>query len=828
MYEFEKLGLFYLGRQRTSDLAATEELLLYDSKDLTTHAVCVGMTGSGKTGLCLALLEEAAMDNIPAIVIDPKGDIANLLLTFPELSAANFRDWVDESQAARAGLTVDQFAADQARLWKDGLAAWQIEGQRIQTLREKVDLPIYTPGSNAGLPITVLRSFDVPPEAVRQDSDAFVGHIASAASGLLALLGIEADPVTSREHILVSKILEMAWTSGRNLDLANLIREIQNPPFKLVGILELERFYPTSDRMSLAMQINNLLASPSFATWLEGEPLDIKRMLHTPEGKPKISIMSISHLPDSQRMFFVTTLLNEVLSWMRTQAGTSSLRAILYMDEVFGYFPPIKNPPSKIPMLTLLKQARAYGLGIVLATQNPVDLDYKGLSNTGTWFLGRLQTERDKARVLDGLEGASAATGASFDRQKMERVLSGLGKRMFVLNNVHEDGPVLFETRWAMSYLRGPLTRTHIQKLMENKKAELNKLHDEQSVVAESLSGDASTSNSSEAETVSQINDSFVRPNLPNAVQEYYLPPNQRVGTDSKVVYKPSLFGASRLHFSKASYNVDHWQSRIFAIRIADGVPDDIWDHAMRLDPQTVISRNGAGEEAFLPVPDTMLETRNYERWEKEFKSFLYRTQELTIYKCSELKQYSDAGESKGDFKVRLEQSVSEKRDLETEKLRKKYAGKFSTLKSQLQRAEQAIAKEKGQYESKKVDSFLSFGSSILGAVFGRKLASKQNVSRATSSARSVSRAAKERGDIGRAEDRMELLKEKQKDLEHEFENAIAAISEKLDVNHLQLEELTVNPRKSDISVTDFGILWLPHTQNESGVLERVFELKTS
>ena len=475
MQNFEKLGAFYLGREY--DLAndqSTEDLLLYDSKDLTTHAVVVGMTGSGKTGLCLGLLEEAGLDRIPAIVIDPKGDIANLLLTFPDLAAEDFRPWVDEIQATREGVSVEQFAADEAKKWKNGLESWGQTGERIRKLRETVDMRIYTPGSNAGRPVTILKSFDAPAQQVIDDSDALRERISSATSGLLALLGIDADPIRSREHIFISNILDTSWRKGENLDLGQLIGQIQTPPFDRVGVMQLDTFFPAKDRMSLAMTLNNLLASPSFSNWMMGEPLNIKRLLHSEAGKPCISILSIAHLNDNERMFFVTILLNEILSWMRSQAGTASLRAMLYMDEVFGYFPPTKNPPSKQPMLTLLKQARAYGLGVVLATQNPVDLDYKGLSNTGTWFLGRLQTERDKARVLEGLEGASAQTGSSFNRSKMEQTLAGLGSRKFLMNNVHDDEPVIFETRWAMSYLRGPLTRTQIQKLVNEQDPDAN------------------------------------------------------------------------------------------------------------------------------------------------------------------------------------------------------------------------------------------------------------------------------------------------------------------------------------------------------------------
>jgi DNA helicase HerA-like ATPase len=450
MQNYEKLGEFYLGRLRAGEQApATEELLLYDSKDLTTHAVCVGMTGSGKTGLCITLLEEAALDGVPVLAIDPKGDVGNLLLTFPELRPGDFLPWINRSEADQAGRTPEEHAAHTAGKWKKGLADWGQDGGRIARLRASAAAAIYTPGSTAGIPLKVLRSLAAPPPALAGDADAFRERINASVSGLLTLLGIDADPIRSREHILLSHLVDRAWRDGRDLEIASLIQEIQSPPFDKVGVIDLESFFPSKDRFELSLSLNNLLASPGFAAWMEGEPLDIARLLWTPEAKPKISILSIAHLSETERMFFVTLILNELVAWMRSQPGTTSLRALLYMDEVFGYFPPTANPPSKTPMLTLLKQARAYGLGVVLATQNPVDLDYKGLSNAGTWFIGRLQTERDRARVLDGLEGASAEAGAAFERREIESTLAGLKSRVFFMNNVHEEVPAIFETRWA-------------------------------------------------------------------------------------------------------------------------------------------------------------------------------------------------------------------------------------------------------------------------------------------------------------------------------------------------------------------------------------------
>ena len=460
MLDFEKLGAFYLGKLADPD-GPGDELILYDSKDLTTHAVIIGMTGSGKTGLGIGLIEEAALDHVPVIAIDPKGDLGNLLLAFPELQPSDFRPWVNERQAADRGITADSLAKDQAELWRKGLAEWGQDGARIARLRASAEAAIYTPGSNAGRPISLLQSFAAPAAALRDDLDLYRDRIQSTVAGLLSLVGIDADPITSREHILLSQILDRTWQEGRDLGLPELIAAIQRPPMQRVGVMNLDAFYPAGERFELAMRINNLLAAPGFEAWMSGEPLDAARLLYTETGKPRISILSIAHLAEAERMFFVGMLLNELIAWMRAQPGTSSLRAILYMDEMAGYMPPVANPPSKPLFLTLLKQARAYGLGLVLSTQNPVDLDYKGLSNAGTWFIGRLQTERDKARLMDGLEGASQ--GSASDRKALEATISGLGKRQFLLHNVHEDQDVVFQTRWAMSYLAGPLTRDQIR-----------------------------------------------------------------------------------------------------------------------------------------------------------------------------------------------------------------------------------------------------------------------------------------------------------------------------------------------------------------------------
>ncbi len=576
MQDYEKLGLFYLGRSYDpATRTLGEDLTLYDSRDLVTHAVCVGMTGSGKTGLCLSLLEEAAIDHVPAIAIDPKGDLSNLLLTFPQLRGDDFTPWVDEGEARKQGLTPAEFGEQQAALWKSGLADWGQDGARIQRLRDSAEFRIYTPGSQAGLPLSILHSFAAPPVAIREDSEALSERIGTTAVSLLGLLGIDADPMQSREHILISNILSSAWKAGTDLELSALIPQIQNPHFSRVGVIDLESFFPAKERFALAMKLNNLLASPGFESWLKGDALDIDSMLHAPSGKPRISIISIAHLGETERMFFVALLLNQILGWVRTQSGTSSLRALLYMDEIYGYFPPVATPPSKRPLLTLLKQARAYGLGIILATQNPADLDYKGLSNTGTWFLGRLQAERDKLRVLEGLEGAAAAQSAAFDRSEMDKILSGLGKRTFLMHNVHEDQPQVFQVRWALSYLRGPLTRQQIKQLMDPVKTD--------AVIAPASHGEPAKSSQSQAPTPAATV-SVARPLLPPEVSQYFVPIRGQQPEGAHLVYRPAVFGSGEVYYNEPKAGIATTEPVSLLTLLADEVHAVDWTLAARVD----------------------------------------------------------------------------------------------------------------------------------------------------------------------------------------------------------------------------------------------------
>lgn len=822
MEDYEKLGVFYLGRPY--QLAAKkpqEGLLLYKSQDMVTHAVCVGMTGSGKTGLCISLLEEAALDGIPAIAIDPKGDLTNLLLTFPDLKAEDFLPWVNEDDARKKGMSVPDYAAKQTDLWKNGLASWGESGERIRKLRQTAEFVIYTPGSTAGIPVSILKSFAVPPQAILEDEELLRERINTMATSLLGIIGLDADPIKSREHILISTLLGKAWSEKRDLDIAALIQQVQNPPLAKIGVLDIDSFYPVKERFGLALALNNLLAAPGFNNWLEGEPLDISSILYTPQGKPKIAIFSIAHLNDSERMFFVTLLLNQILGWMRAQTGTSSLRALVYMDEIFGFFPPVANPPSKTPLLTLLKQARAFGVGIMLATQNPVDLDYKGLSNAGTWFIGRLQTERDKVRVLEGLEGAAATSGVKWDRQGMEQTLAGLSNRIFLMNNVHEDAPVVFETRWAMSYLRGPLTRSQIKLLMDPvRSAYLTSgeqpnfgTGQEQQVLA-----------SIPTSAVTAAKKQGMRPVLPPKVQQYFIPARGSSAAGQTLFYQPQLLAAGKVRFSDVKTEVNEIRSFFYSVPITDGPVAIDWDRAVELKLAIDdLEPSPAEPAAFGDVPAIAIKSDSYTNWNREFATWLYQNQKLDLRRSSSLKECSRPGETEGDFRVRLTQQAREQRDAAADKLRQKYAPKIAALQEQMRRAQAAVEREKGQAQQQKIQTALSFGATILGGFMGSRGGGVGSIGRAKTTLSGVSRTIKEAKDIEMAKDSVAALQQRQKQLEADFKADMDLLSARTDILTEQLDQIAVRPAKTDISVELLALGFLPYWQDPTGRLTQAW-----
>ncbi|TLD71784.1 ATP-binding protein [Phragmitibacter flavus] len=821
---YELPGSFYLGRGYDIETKKLQDdLILYDSKDLVTHGVVLGMTGSGKTGLCMALLEEAAMDGIPVIAIDPKGDIANFLLQFPNLSAEEFKPWVNEEDARKKGKTVDEFAAGQAAMWSKGLGDWGQSAERIRKLRDRIDVNVFTPGSSAGIPVSIVASLDAPSEEVLEDAEIFHERVESCATSLLSLAGVDGDPMQSPEHILLANIFSACWSKGRGVTLESLVQMVQQPPFNKIGVVAVDEFLSEKKRIELAMKLNNLIASPSFSSWLEGVPLDMQQMLYTPEGKPRVSIFSIAHLSDEQRMFFVSLLLNQVLSWMRAQSGTTSLRAILYMDEIFGYLPPTANPPSKKPMMILLKQARAFGLGVLLATQNPVDLDYKALSNIGTWWLGRLQTERDKMRVLDGLEGAASSQNVSFKRADIERLLANLGSRVFLMNNVHEDGPVVFSVRWIMTYLRGPLSRNQIKEVMDPKRdqfkfakakassgAAKSTRRRKSKVVADEVEVDEEDAaflppgTRSEDEEEIAAGGAAFRPKLPASAVEYFLPTDSR-----RVTYRPALLRSATVLFIDEKKKINSRVNVTVAnpIDTADAKID--WDTSVELNRETELAKldkDPVEDASFETLPNALLKDQVYKAQSRPFVDWVYANYQAEVTYSPLLNAYSNFGEAANDFRIRVSQTARELRDQAVEELRTKMGKQVEALKTKYTRAMQKVETQKSQASSARWSTVMTVGATVLGSLFGRK--SRGGLVSATTMNK-VGSAWRESKDVGSAEEEAAQLEEQIRALDKQFSEEKQKIIDTYDTNTLVLETAKLVPLKKNITVDAVGILWV-------------------
>ena len=788
--DFEKLGVFYLGRP--VDPATGEggdAPFLVDAADLTTHAMCMGMTGSGKTGMGIALIEEAAIDGIPSIVIDPKGDMGNLLLTFPELRAGDFEPWVDEGQARREGKSVAQLAEETSALWRKGLGKWGEDGERIRRLRASADFAIYTPGSPAGLELSILSAMEPPPPAVRADATALREAVDATVAGLLSLAGAGND-AQSPAYILLSALVAREWEAGRAVTLERLIPLVQEPGMEKLGVFPLETFFPAKERMKLAMKLNALVASPSMAAWGRGEPLDVQRLLYTVDGRPRVSVISIAHLSEGERMFFVTLLLTSVVSWMRQQSGTSSLRALLYMDEIFGYFPPLGTPPSKKPMLTLLKQARAFGLGVVLSTQNPVDLDYRGLSNIGLWLIGRLQTERDKDRVLEGLVGADAADG--LDRAGLGRLLGGLGKRQFVVRNVHEGGVGLVESRWALSYLRGPLSPAQIGELMAGKKAgraaeaDCSRL---QSIAVEGCREAAGVPAAVEEKPAAAAK----APLLPGVEQAWF-------GTGGEL--EPWVLGEARAHYQSDKLGVDEWVTVSELAPVdEDGEPD--WDAAEEADGCG--SKKAPAGATHAAVPSALANPKNWTGIGRSFKEHLRQTLAVELASCPAVKLHARMGESEGDFRVRVGVALREARDAEKAKIAKKYESKVTTLTERIRKAEAKIEVQKEQASQQKLNVVLKMAMAAFSMFSGSKGSA---ATRAAGGIGAMRKSGKESMDVAHAQADKAAAEAQLADLQTKIDAELQAVAEKYDLESAEITATRLRPKVSELLVKRVALAW--------------------
>jgi len=828
MKKLDRPGYLYLGRQLDTD-----KPLFYEASDLTTHAVCLGMTGSGKTGLGLVLLEEAILQGIPVVALDPKGDIANLLLTFPELCPGDFRPWVSVDAARRRDLDLDAYAEEVAATWADGLDRWGIDAERLQRLRAAADFAVYTPGSDAGKQINLLYSFKAPDLSWETDEELLREEISGVVSALLALVGVRADPLQSREHILLTNILEDAWRKGESPNLAQLLTWVQKPPFTQLGVFPVETFFPEKDRLELALALNALIAAPSFENWLEGEPLDVDALLRSPDGKPRVSIFYLAHLDDAGRMFFVTLLLEQMRAWLRRQSGTADLRALLYFDELYGYLPPHpRQPPSKPPLMALLKQARAFGLGLVLATQNPVDLDYKALSNTGTWIVGQLQTERDRARALEGVVEATLEAGGSVDRGSLTDQLAGLEPRTFLLRNVHADAPLIFRSRWAMSYLRGPLTRDQIRALTRVRIGQKEQIEEKAPVTAEPVTKEMVEEPGREPSPAW----ADTPPALPSGVRQYFLPletplewavrqAEEAKGTtiiyqDKRLVYEPRLLAQATVRYSHTKSRLSH---DVAVTRLTELPPEGgfvEWETASSDVSVEGLETRSAQGAVFAPLPSG-LTSRALTTLRKEFADTLYRQERLTIWHNPTLKLYSRPDETESQFLRRCRKAAQDARDAAVEKLRDKYEAKLDRIETRLRREERELAEDEAEHEARKREEWLSAGESILGFLGGRRSSRAISVQ---SRKRRLTEKAKL--DIEESEEEIEGLEEQLADMEAELQEREAEETERWAEAIEAIEPLDIRPTRTNIHVERFGLAWTPHWEVAYDD-ERTGELRT-
>ncbi|WP_420641245.1 helicase HerA domain-containing protein [Candidatus Leptofilum sp.] len=825
-------GKFYLGRvvdAQTNE--KTDTPLLYDPDDLVTHAVVVGMTGSGKTGLCLDLLEEAALNKVPALMIDPKGDITNALMHFPDLAPADFQPWVNANEARREGKTVEQAADETAALWRNGLADWGIKPERIQKLKDSAQFAIYTPGSDAGLPVSILASLKAPDISWNDNRELLREKISGTVTALLGLVGLkDIDPVRAREHILLANIFEHAWSQGQDLDLASLIMQTQSPPFTKLGVFDVNTFFPEKDRFELAMMLNNILASPAFQAWIEGEPLDVGSLLYQPDGRPRHTIFYIAHLSEAERMFFVTLLYSAVESWMRAQKGSTTLRALVYFDEIFGYLPPTANPPSKEPMLRMLKQARAFGVGMVLATQNPVDVDYKALSNAGTWFIGKLGTEQDKARLLDGL--TTAASGG-FDRRVYDDLISALGKRVFLLRNVHDKQPSLFQTRWAMNYLAGPVTRDQIpalnalagvgEQLAVIGNVAARPLREQSSVSSEKLAATTPALETTQSPVSNlqspELPGEAAKPGIPGRTEEYFLPQNltlseaakrdgRSLSTSAKaagILYRPVLLAQASVMFSNRRYNLDHevWQTAVVPEPDRRGVIRWQDYEASRIDDRQ-LDRTPVLDARFELLEAPLNDAKSVTAMKKDFADWIYRSLEIEVKANEELKIYGGPNVSIQEFAKECAEAGKEASDAESKKVAAQYEKKIDSLEGKLKREERELAEDEAEYDQRKREEAVTHAETLF-SLFSKR---RRSVSSSMTKRRMT---AKAKADIEESKDQIEEYEKEIAELEEEAEEALAEIQAKWEAISNDMTAIPVTPAKSNINVSLFGVAWLPH-----------------
>jgi hypothetical protein len=818
---------FYLGRSDTQPATPVG----YDPDDLTTHAVIVGMTGSGKTGLMINLLEEAAMRGLPSIVIDPKGDLTNLLLHFPDQLAANFEPWVDPEAARRANQSIPQLAEATAARWQDGLKEWGLGHDQLSTLSQAVDYVVYTPGSTAGVPVNLLASF-APPNGLNWEDhrEALRERISSTVTALLGLIGIkDIDPLRSREHILLSNILESAWSKGAGLDLTELILQAQNPPFERLGAFPINTFFPEKDRFDLALLLNNFLAAPTFQAWVEGQPLDGDAFLFTPQGKPRMSIFYLAHLEETERMFFVTLLLASIESWMRAQRGSPGLRAILAFDEIVGYLPPVANPPSRPVLLRMLKQARAFGLGLILATQNPVDLDYKGLSNAGTWMIGRLQTDQDKQRLLDGLQ----AIEGGVDRATYDQRISGLRPRVFLLHNIHSGTSAqVFQTRWSLNYLAGPLSRVQLSGLKALGSAPDTGLQTPPLTAVAPLAAQVSRPPASTASAANGANvvsteaaappspyqsGSLTPPAAPEGFHAFFLPPALSIGQaltqlggsfsgparPEGILYKPALLFQVNVRYYNRRYGLD--SNRRLASLVTGGANGRIdWDSFAYtpLDPNR-LDTQPLPDSRFVPLPGWLSSAKGISAAQKDYIDYIYRSASIRILANDTLKVYSTPDDTQGSFRQKCDAVARQLLRSESDKAGASFDTKLENLQRKIERQRLIVDKSQEETSQRRMEQ-LGANAELVFSVFSKR---KRSLSSTMAKGRMASQA---RADLQADENNLAALEDEFRSLQQDKDNALKEIQERWARSVGDISEVPIAVQRKDIYLEIAGIAWLP------------------
>lgn len=816
-----KDSFFYLGKEFSLENdKLLEQRYLYETSDLTTHAVVFGMTGSGKTGLCLDMLEEAINEDIPLIIVDPKGDVADLALVFPDQAPEDFRQWVSPTQAQKEGKNLDDYAREVAEKWKNGLASWGINREDIQPLQQKMDLRLFTPGSSAGLPVSIIHGFKAPSGTFAQDEEGMLEKIRSTVSALLSLLGIDDDPLNSQPHILISRIIEHYWRLGRDLSMEELILNIQKPPFKKMGVFDVNRLIDEKERVEIAFKINNIIAAPSFRFWKSGMPLAADRLFEKKEGKVPINIFYIAHLTENERMFFVSLLLNEIVGWIRKQKGATDLKYLFYMDEIYGYLPPYpQNPPSKNPLMILMKQARAFGLGVVLVTQNPKDIDYKALTNTGTWFVGKLQADPDRERVMEGLRGVSDASGESLEPQEINTLLSSLKKRVFLVKNVHETGVKIFQTRWAISYLAGPLTREQIKGLTKKsifpqvpmeQRGDSPPLLPSPGVVAPPVSPPVPPPVPSAAPPpIPTMGPSPVPHSMPTRPDLLPFPPHAETpleylyesSTDSRgKFYSPYLSLQAEVIFDENQLGIYVRKKYYVTVHLE---PYLKWqDSELTENPVEYSSSPDPGALGY-EILNTKLNFSTLRNMQSSFKTYLFSQQALRLLINRKLKLVSEMDESEESFRTRCRDVVDKMIDKEIEKMKSQYDRKIDRLEDRIEREKIKVRRLEKEHKSKKTEEFLSIGETVLGVLLGSK--STRGFSAAARRRRSTS-SSSHRVKLGKT--KLSQLEEDILELQEELEDKIASIEDKYYEKADQVEEFAVRLEKDDIIISRQSILW--------------------